>query len=120
MPWRKLLDTAQRASSCARDSFLAVEDDQLTLTLDELHNSASSVARGLAGLVCCRTTDTCALFVDKDATCVVAALGALMAGVRFVEPGHGAPPEQALRLWDQCGCAWRGLTEARMYTVGHA
>ena len=73
MPWRKLLDTAQRASSCARDSFLAVEDDQLTLTLDELHESASWVARSIAG-VARDSNEVCALFVEKDATSVVASL----------------------------------------------
>jgi thioester reductase-like protein len=97
MPWRKLLDTAQRASSCARDSFLAVEDDQLTLTLDELHESASWVARSIAG-VARDSNEVCALFVEKDATSVVASLASLMAGVPFVDAAASRNPSEIARI----------------------
>jgi acyl-CoA synthetase (AMP-forming)/AMP-acid ligase II len=91
-PWRRQLDSAlslAKAEAGMTDANLpAVQDDENQLSLPALQSAASWVARKIwdAGRPGNESSShVVALFVEKSCLCVVASLGALLAGTRFVD-----------------------------------
>ena len=111
--WRVALDAALKrseaavaASGDAAAAEIVLEDDAVHLTLSQLQQMSSWIARQIWKATAARSADaasileprevvdTVALFVNKDSTSVVAALGALLSGTRFVDlPATSREPE---------------------------
>mmetsp|Transcript_7435 Transcript_7435/g.12576 ORF Transcript_7435/g.12576 Transcript_7435/m.12576 type:complete len:1066 (+) Transcript_7435:114-3311(+) len=110
--WRMQLDAALRASEAAeQDNRTALADADHTLTMQELQHNASWVAR-LIWQVCPSgggqfatggepsygSAIIVAMFVDKSAVCVISALGALLAGAKFVDVPATSKAAEIVRI----------------------
>ena len=105
--WRGELQAALERPG--QDSVIALQDGKVSLSLNDLLTSSSWIARQVWGAPPATGSledsesmtagkKTVAVYVDKSSTCVIASLGALLAGCRFVDIPATSRASEVVRM----------------------
>ena len=105
--WRGELQAALERPG--QDSVIALQDGKVSLSLNDLLTSSSWIARQVWGAPPATGSledsesmtagkKTVAVYVDKSSTCVIASLGALLAGCRFVDIPATSRASEVVRI----------------------